>query len=423
MIKYRLQFLCLSIIIFTMMPANAQYHKKLKKMAEVNHLIGMSLVVINNGEIKDVFHYGKANIERNIKVDNSTMFRIASISKTVTATALMKLYEQNLFKLDDDISNYLGYKVSNPNFPDKAITFRMLLTHTSSLLDGDAYDKFLAASYNQNPPPALKQLLTADGEFYNKEIWNNKTPGTYFTYCNLNFGILGTLIEKIDGKRFDIFIKENISEPLGISGSFNVCDIKNINKLATLYRNSEPTVDDKKGISPTQRDLSQYKIGDNGIIYGPQGGFRVSALDLSKYMLMHMNGGVINDVKILDTATIALMHSLQWKFNGNNGDNYHNLFNAWGLGFHLITNSKNGDIIFDSAEMLGHSGDAYGLISSMFFDKCGKFGFVFICNGYSGEKEFTNGVNSAFYKPEVEVFKLIEKYEYKAFKKENGRMK
>ncbi len=415
--KYRLQFLCLSIIFFTMMPANAQYHKKLKKMAEVNHLIGMSLVVINNGEINDVFHYGKANIERNIKVDDSTMFRIASISKTVTATALMKLYEQNLFKLDDDISNYLGYKVSNPSFPDKAITFRMLLTHTSSLLDGDAYDKFLAASYNQNPPPALKQLLTADGEFYNKEIWNNKTPGTYFTYCNLNFGILGTLIEKIDGKRFDIFIKENISEPLGISGSFNVCDIKNINNLATLYRNSEPTADDRKGISPTQRDLSQYKIGDNGLIYGPQGGFRVSAIDLSKYMLMHMNVGGYNGVRILDSSTVNVMHSLQWKFNGKNGDNYHNLFNAWGLGFHLITNSKKGDIIFDGADMLGHSGDAYGLISDMFFDKSGKFGFVFICNGYSGEKEFTNGENSAFYKPEAEVFHLIEKYQYNAFKR------
>ncbi len=395
------------------MQINAQYHKKLRIVAENNNMIGMSVAVVYKGKVLDIYHYGLANIERNIKVNDSTVFRIASISKTVTTTGLMKLYEHGLFKLGDDISDYLGFKVSNPYYPDKKITFRMLLTHTSSLLDGEAYNKFLSECYQKNPPPPLKQLLIESGEYYNKNIWNNKEPGSYFTYCNLNFGITGTLIEKISNERFDRFIKKEILQPLGIYGSFNASDITDINKLATLYRNSEPQADNYKGIAPKQRDLSQYQIGDNGIIYSPQGGLKVSILDLSKLMQMLMNYGEYNGTRILDSATVALMHSVHWKYNGNNGDNYHNLFNEWGLGFHLITNSKKGDIIFKGAKMIGHAGDAYGSISDMYFDESRQFGFIFITNGFKGEKGFSSPSKSAFYSPEAEVFELIEDHFYK----------
>jgi CubicO group peptidase (beta-lactamase class C family) len=417
----------LLILIFTSfleMPSIAQFHKQLASIAEENKLIGMSLVVVSHGKVKDVYHFGKSNIERNTKVDDSTMFRVASISKTVTTTALMKLYEKKSFKLDDDISPYLGFKVVNPYFPDKVVTFRMLMSHTSSLLDGEAYDKFLMDTYQQNPPPPLKKLLLEGGEYYSKSLWNNREPGTYFSYCNLNFGIMGTLIEKISGKRFDIFIKENITGPLGIQGNFNVCNIKNINKLATLYRNSEPQTDNFKGLTPNQRDLTEYKIGDNGIIYGPQGGFRISALDLSKFMTMLMNDGEYRGIRILDSTTIALMHSCQWKYNGTNGDNENNLLNEWGLGFHLITNTENADVVIKNLQMIGHTGEAYGLLSSMFFDKASQFGFVFMINGYYGENGYTKPCCSAFYRPEAELFDIIGKYYGKHFAgtyKKNGK--
>lgn len=385
------------------------YHNELQSVAVKNNLIGMSIAVVCKNNILDIYHYGKSDIERNININHGTLYKVASISKSVTATALMILYERHQFQLDDDISGYLGYKVSNPNFPNDKITFRMLLTHTSSLQDSTAYDNFLTTTFQQNPPPPLKKLLVPGEKYFENNVWQNKAPGSYFSYCNLNNGLIGTLIEKISGKRFDIFVRQNITGPLGIKGSFNVGDIKNINNLATLYRNSIPQTDNYKGINPIPRDLSQYQIGDNALIYSPQSGFRVSAADLSKFMMMHMNYGKYNGTRILDSATVALMHSSQWKYNGSNGDNYHNLFNNWGLGFHLISNSNGGDIIMDGTKMCGHSGNAYGLISDMYFDTNNQFGFIFITNGYAGEKEYTKAANSAFYKPEAEIFEIIKK--------------
>ena len=412
-------YLICFFVILTGMSVSAQYHKQLKAIAYENRLIGMSVAVVCNGEIKDIYHYGMSDLERRIEISDQTMFRIASISKTITASALMKLYEQGLFNLDDDISEYLGYPVVNPNFPDKAITFRMLLTHTSGLQDSDTYTKFLMTSYKQNPPPQMKELLVHEGSFFHADLWSNHTPGTFFTYCNLNYGIIGTLIEKLSGERFDHFVRKQLLEPLSIKGSFNTADLLNINELSPLYRNSEPTVDDFKGLAPSPRDLSGYRTGDNGIVFGPQGGFRVSAADLCKFMIMHMNNGEYKDTRILETKTVELMHSSQWRYNGSNGDNYKQLFNEWGLGFHLTTNTSGGDLVFEDMPACGHSGNAYGLISSMYFDKKSKFGLVFITNGYYGEKDYSSSGYSAFYQPEAEVFKLVEKYFRKPCVKDN----
>ncbi|MFN8254311.1 MAG: serine hydrolase domain-containing protein [Bacteroidales bacterium] len=395
------------ILLTSMMFDENNYHRKLEKIAEANHLAGMSVVVVKNNSIKDIFHYGYSNLENKKALNDSSMFRIASISKTFTATAIMLLYEKKLLNLDEDISNYLGYKVSNPYYPDKKITCRMLLSHTSGLQDSTAYENFLMTSYRQTPPPKMHELFTEGEQFYAKNIFMNKEPGTYFTYCNLNFAVIGTIVEKISRERFDIYVKKNILNPLGIKGSFNVQDIEKIENIAVLYRNSEPQADNYSSIRPIPRDLSKYTPGDNAIIFGPQGGLRISAKELCKWMMMLMNYGTLENVKILDSATVALMENVQWKYNGNNGDNYHNLFNAWGLGIHLLTNTPGGDMVFKEMNMCGHAGDAYGLISDMYFDKEKKTGIIFITNGYRTEKEFENDTNSAFYKPEKEVFDLV----------------
>jgi CubicO group peptidase (beta-lactamase class C family) len=404
-------------IIFSGMTIQSQFHKELKNLARENNLIGVSVAIVQNGELKKLYHYGLANPERKIKINDKTMFRVASISKTVTATAIMMLYDKGLFKLDDDISNYLGYKVINPNYPEKSITFRMLLSHTSGLRDSEAYDNFLMTSYKKDPPPPLRELLVEGGTFYQPDLFADQAPGSYFSYCNLNYAIIGTLVEKISGQRFDLFVKSQILDPLQIKGGFNTAEIEDIKYLSPLYRNAKPTVDDFKGIKPITRNLSGLQPGDNGIVYGPQGGFRVSAKGLCSFMLMLMNQGEYKGIRILKPETIELMHSTQWKFNGGNGDNYQGMFNEWGLGFHLITNTSGKDVILKDVPMIGHSGDAYGLISNMYFDKKTRFGFIFITNGYSGENGYKTGENSAFYKPEADFFKLLEKYFWKPDRK------
>lgn len=386
--------------------------EKLNAIYSARKLMGLSLLAVCHDSVIYSGNFGIADYARNIPVTDSTMFRIASISKTVTATALMILYEKKLFGLDDDISTALGYKVRNPDFPGVPVTYRMLLSHTSSLQDGTGYWNFLMSTYKNNPPPKIISLLSDTGSYHTADIWQNNKPGTYFMYCNMNFGIIATLIEKISGIRFDIFCKQNIFDPLGMKSFFNVQNASNINNVAVLYRMSsgvwQPQADNFKGVMPAPRDLSTYTVGDNGSIFGPQAALRISAKDLSKFMMMHMNGGIYKGVRILQDSTVHLMHSPQWAYNGSNGDTYYNLFKEWGLGFQLITNTENGDIVFSDREMKGHTGDAYGLLSDMYFDEESKSGIIFITNGSA--ESFDYGTATAFYAVEEDVYSTLNDF-------------
>ena len=189
-------------------------------------LMGMSALAVYKDSIIYSANIGTADYARNIPVTDSTLYRIASISKTVTATALMMLYEQGLFKLDEDISDILGFTVRNPYYSSIAITPRMLLSHTSGIQDGTGYGNFIMDTYFSRHPTSIARLLADTGSYYTCDLWQDHAPGTYFMYCNLNFGIIGTLIEKLSGQRFDVYCKQHILDSLGIKGSYNIQDIQ-----------------------------------------------------------------------------------------------------------------------------------------------------------------------------------------------------
>lgn len=409
-----LVFITLFFIPYTL---NSQsFSQELKQSAQNNQLVGMSVVGICGAEAIEVYHFGKADLDRDIDVTDSSMYRIASISKSITSLGLMKLWDDGLFNLDDNISNYLGYEVINPGFPQDSITFRMLLSHTSSLQDGSGYTSFLVDTYQQMPPPSIAEILLEDSAYYTTDTWTNHRPGTYFQYSNLNFGVIATLIEKISNTRFDIFMRENILEPLELKGSYNIHDIENINNVAVLYRNGIPQADNYQGTYPPPPNYDLYEIGSNGSLFAPQGGLRISALGLSKIMMMLMNNGAYYDgadsIQILEPSTIDLALTPQWQYNGGNGNNYYNLFNNWCLGFQKTTNTPNGDVVIDGVNLYGHPGEAYGLISDMYFEREKNFGLVFLTNGYYQGGAYQWGNHSAFYVPEEDVFAIVEDYIY-----------
>jgi CubicO group peptidase (beta-lactamase class C family) len=105
---------------------------------EAEHAPGMSTLIVKDGEIVWINGYGFADIENNVSVSDSTVFLLASISKVFTGTALMHLHQNGQLDLDEDINNYLPFDIEIPNYEADSITFRMLMTHTSSILDNDA---------------------------------------------------------------------------------------------------------------------------------------------------------------------------------------------------------------------------------------------------------------------------------------------
>lgn len=380
----------------------------LAEIAEAHDIMGGVVVLFDEAEQLEVVPFGQADLDRDIPVTDSTKFRIASISKPIATIAAMQLVEQGLLDLDSDVSTYLGFELKNPNFPDSAITPRMLMSHTSTINDGPTYIDFLGASYSDNPIPPISALLASDGTFYTVEQFTDAAPGTYFNYANINFGILGTIIEKISGERFDHYVRNHILLPLGIDGSFNINQIENLDNVSILYRKFEgvwtPQVDDYNGVQPEFENLESYTIGSNGVRFGPQGGLRVSAPQLATLFQLFLNDGTVNGVQILSPASIQQMMSPQWTYDGANGDNYHDLFNSWGLSLHISTNSPNQDVVLDDfPPVIGHTGEAYGLLSAAFVSKENNLGFVYMING-SGIGFSNDYAHSSFYTVEKAIY-------------------
>jgi CubicO group peptidase (beta-lactamase class C family) len=344
-------------------------------------LVGMSVIVVKNNIIVYSKGFGLRDISRILSVNDSTIYRIASISKFISAAALLKLYDEGLFQLDDDVSDYLGFTLRNPSFPNDTITFSKILSHTSSLRDGSGYNSFLSASYNDNPPPSIQSLLTQGGQYFTTDMFSsNRSPSLhYFTYANINYGVVGTLVEKISNRRFDIYCREEIFQPLEMTSSYNIQDLPDINNVAVLYR----------------------KVGNNWIPQADNyGGIKLPPRDLSKFMLMIMNGGTSNGIRILEDSTAALITEPQWVYTGTNGNNYYGIFNTYGLG-----SSRTNDLL-PNETLYGHPGEAYGLISDLYFSKLKDYGIIFVTNG----GQWGNGSYSGWYNIEEDVYQACYNY-------------
>jgi CubicO group peptidase (beta-lactamase class C family) len=367
------------------------------KVFKDHKLMGMSVVLVQDSSIIYSVNYGTAVLERNVPITDSTLFRIASISKSVTAVALMVLYDKGLFKLDDDMGDLLGFKLRSPYFPDQPVTVRMVLKHISGLRDGSGYSRFVSVSKSDTNTPSIDCVFK--GKYYSSDLWLKTKPGTQFCYTNLNYGLIATLVEKLSGQRFDVFCEENVFKPLGIKGGFNVSTLPDLDKLAVLYRKNDgkwnPQADNWQGKKP-QITYDNYTPGTNGVIFAPAGGLRISANSLAHYMMMLKNGGIYNGNRILQDSTVALMKDIAQSSA---------TIKKYGFGLEpkLLKLEMPGDTM--KINMIGHGGAAYGLISDMFWNEESKFGFVFLANGADGGYRHKKG--TAFYVVEEEVMGIL----------------
>jgi CubicO group peptidase (beta-lactamase class C family) len=346
-------------------------------------LASLSVLAIRAGEVSYAYQSGRRFIGHDGLPDKpvgpDTLFRIASISKMMTTLGLLRLVEDGKLGLDADVSGYLGFTLRNPHFPGQAITLRHLLTHTSSLRD--------EAGYSWGADVALKNVI--DEKMYA----TNAGPGLYFTYCNLGWGIIGTVMERVTGERFDRLMRRLLIEPLGLQASYLPAELPPaaLANLATLYR--KRTVDtevwDPNGPWIAQVDdysvkpppaIDRYVIGTNATPFSPTGGLRISARDMGVVMRMLMGHGP----RLLKPATLDLMFSRQWTYDGLNGDTSDGLFRCWGLGNEQFPDAP-GTRVVDGGGFpaVGHLGDAYGLMSVFVFDPARRNGMIALVGGTS----------------------------------------
>jgi len=368
------------------------FDKKIELFMTLAKFPSLSACVIEGDQVTWSNSYGFYNLKNRKEASEDTIYNIGSITKTITGTALMQLWEQGFFDLDEDITNYLPFPFRNPHFPDNPITFRMLLSHSSSLnsesMSQNGYYWFNFsddAPFSFYPFPWLEEHLIPGGIWYYPERWSTTyRPGEYNMYANINFDIIAYLVELISGESFVDYCKNHIFTPLEMyDTSFNLSelDIDNV-AIPYHYHNGEYLqINDLSYLFGSKTPPNKYWR----ILNIPVGGLYSTISDLSHFFIAHMNDGVWNDVRILKEKTVEEMHTVQPPGNkGSSGD-------YLGLEWEILENPG----IFN-VTLMEHSGGNIGVLTRMNYISYGKIGFIIFANGdeyYEQESPLTSIVN------------------------------
>jgi len=374
-------------------------------------LMAAAVGIVKNGEILFSGMAGRKQLGGDCATAD-TKYRIASISKLITAVGVWQLIEQGLVDPDADASRYVGFTLRNPHHPNTPITVKMLMSHTSSIRDGGK-----PGSYNIPYGYPLSAFFTEGAPHHMPNCWAPapEIPGEFFAYCNMNYCLLGSVIENVSGERFDQYMANHIFAPMGLTCSYNVSGMSPEvqTQVGTLYRklNGAGESDPVRGVWTAQcddftngypkEDYAGYVIGTNGSLFGPMGSLRVSINELCQLMLMFCNGGNYRGKQILQPETLDRMFTPVWTYDpaARNGDTCGDSMFCYGMGPQIITNTDPGDrlVAGQNLPFAGHSACAYGLFGGMFFDRARGNGIIYIAAGTGSNWDQHLGKYSNFY--------------------------
>lgn len=309
---------------------------------------GATAIIARNGKI--IYHKGLGydDITTKKTLQKDAIMRIASQTKAITSVAVMMLYEEGKFLLDDAISKYIP-EFKNPTVLDSfnekdttyttvparsEITIRQLLTHTSGIHYAQIGNKTFNAIYAKAGIVAgigVGKIRLADIMKKLGPLPLAHQPGEKFTY-GLNTDLLGYLVEVVSGMPLDIFLQKRLFEPLGMKDTYFYLPAEKQNRLATLY-----TEDSTRHVqkAPATMEINGTFLSNypntNGTYFSGGGGLASTAYDYAVFMQMLLNNGVYNGKRILSRNTVRMMTTNQI------GDLRLGHGNTFGLGFELVT--------------------------------------------------------------------------------------
>lgn len=370
----------------------------LNNIAKGSLITGFAIATVNENRICYAKGFGIADKKENLPFTPQTVNWIASISKTFVAISIIKLVEQGKLNLDEPINSILPYKIVNPYFPDKPITVRQLVTHTSSIIDDD-YGAYLAGeadqyleedskSYDSVPEYFKPNVMyyrmgkkisldeyvrkwTVKGEkwYSDSTSFSKKEPGTFFQYSNLGSNVAARIIEVKSGMSFQDFTKKYIFQPLNMSNtawSYKEINAKLLAKWYIPDNDKEP-----KGVVEAPR----YSV--TGFA---NGGLYTNITDLATYAI-EMIKGINGDGTLLDKESYKLLFQAQ-RVSGNEPTEKEKISIFW----------------FVSPEgVWSHLGGSDGVYSFIYFNPVTK----------SGAVGFSNMRNEDFWK----IRDAVKKYE------------
>jgi CubicO group peptidase (beta-lactamase class C family) len=309
---------------------------------DANKLSGAVVMIAQDGEIQMTKSLGYQNVEDQVPMSDDTIFRIFSMTKPITGTALMMLYDEGKFTLDDAVEKHLpelagmevfisqnddGSWVTEP--ADHPMTVRELMSHTGGLLytpplsQGPIANAYFQAGIMNLPNYTLAESIPALGN-----IPLDYQPGTQWVY-SISVDVQGYLVEKLSGKTFDVFLQERLFDPLSMVDTGFYVKSDNASRLSRQY-------------NPSQNGTLTRT--DNGSFLNPPkflsggAGLTSTAADYMKFAQMHLNGGELNGKRILSEEAVQLMRNNQLPDAVPNiGQPYPG--NVFGLDFAIVSDS------------------------------------------------------------------------------------
>ena len=360
-----------------------------KAIARIASSYGASAVqvaVIENGRVTQYYNFGSADKSKKKPVGTETAFRAASLSKLIDAIAVMKLCEEGEMDIDADISKYLGYKVRNKKFSDTAITPRMLMSHTSGIVDSQSF----LSSRNNNSRTPLKTLLSQSSSY------SGSRPGKAYRYSNFGIAVLSAAAEKQAGQPFYEYTENELFKPLGVKGSFLASRIEDQDSIANLYgTNGRVSYSVQRQLS----EKSSAELGQTHNIY--QGNITISAVDYARLLCVLLNDGKgENGEPIISPESAEEILKVQYE----SGKTRSCLCNFVSEG------------IVKGRTMHYHTGSNFGMYSSFSFDTSDSTGVVVLTSGANAKKE-----SSGVYNVCGDIIRAVYKGKEKEKEKEKAR--
>lgn len=314
---------------------------------DYENLPGISAVVVEDQDVLWSGAFGQANIEQNVTSEASTLYSICSISKLFTSVAIMKLFDEGKLRLDDKVSALLPWYDLEQKFDDSwPITVRTLLTHSSGLPREANFPYWTGPDF---PFPSSESIRD--------ELKNQETlypASTYFQYSNLGLTLLGDIVEEVSGVPFEVYVKDNILDPLGL-----------VNTRTELPENLYGN-DLAIGYTALNREHQRQKVAlfqARGI--AAAAGFSSNVLDLGKFASWQFRLMDSSITEILKPSTLKYMQNVHWTDQDWKTN--------WGLGFSVRKGSGGEKIV-------GHGGSCPGYRSSLSIVPDSKMAYVVMIN-------------------------------------------
>ena len=314
-------------------------------------LPGLAAAVVQGGQLLWAHGYGHGRFAPDVRVQPTTVFKAASISKSITAAAILTLVENEKLNLDADINIYLPFEVHHPAAKEKPITLRMLLTHTSGLSDSE---DMLETLYTIDRSPMslrefLYEYLTPKGRYYNaKTNFEAFAPGDGFAFCGIGFSLAALAAENVSDEPFNNFARRAVLDPLEMKSAtwrpVHTCELP----VALPHR-------------PTRTGNGYETYGAYALPHYPDTGLHIAAPDLVRFFDILGADRRVKRVMHPDTARMMREEACPDI--------------APGVGLGCYWEEHNGKA------MVGHAGADHGVAARMFYYPMDDVGIVILTNG------------------------------------------